>query len=158
MLFFSCNTNCSNFAFLQAVARDFTARYTPRKINNANAYAMEKDFAPNMRTSMHYYNTNQTRLSRDEEINRLLTKVEDLKAVLGKNLTLLLEREEKLESLVQKSEQTRIDSMVFKKRTKQVRRQNFIQSNKLTIMIVVGALMLIYIIVTAKCGLTFKKC
>jgi hypothetical protein len=148
----------SNFAFLQNVARDFTGTYTARKIKNCNAYAMDKQFSPNLRTTMHYYNVNHVMLSRDQKINSLLAKVEDMKTVLGRNLTLLLEREHKLVNLLETSEQAVTESMVFKKKAKKVKQEYRGRSYKLWFLIAGMLILILYTIVTTACGVRFQRC
>mmetsp|Transcript_101687 Transcript_101687/g.152374 ORF Transcript_101687/g.152374 Transcript_101687/m.152374 type:complete len:273 (-) Transcript_101687:172-990(-) len=147
-----------NFAFLQAVANDFTDKYTPRRIKNCNAYALDKDFKPLLRTAMDYYNTNHKMLGRDVKINGLLTKVEDMKALLGRNLHLLLERDQKLERLVEKSEQTRIDSLVFKKKAVKLKNHHRGQSYKLGFLIAGIFVLILYTILVGNCGFKFDRC
>uniref|UniRef100_A0A7R9WY67 V-SNARE coiled-coil homology domain-containing protein n=1 Tax=Craspedostauros australis TaxID=1486917 RepID=A0A7R9WY67_9STRA len=147
-----------NFAFLQAISKDFKAKYSTRKVKKAHAYAMDKDFAPTVRSVMHYYNTNHNELSRNQQIEKLKAQVEDLGDIMGRNLNLLLEREVKFDRLVDKSEQMKRDSLVFKKRAKKVKRQTMWKSYKLSILIGLFCVFSLYSILTAACGFTFEKC
>jgi hypothetical protein len=147
-----------DFAFLQATARDFSGKYTKRRIKNCNAYALDKDFSPNVRTSMHYYNTNRKSLGRDPKINALMGRVEDMKTILGRNLTLLLEREHKLDALMEKSEQTRRDSLVFKKRAIKLKNEVENRSFKLWCLIAGTLALFMYAIITSQCGFRFQNC
>ena len=148
----------SNFAFLQAVARDFTGIYSARRIKNCNAYALDKDFSPKLRSTMHYYNINHTRLSRDQQVNQLMAKVEDLKSVLGRNIELMLERETQLDALMAKSEMARRDSLVFKKRSVKLKNHFWWKSYKLWILIALTLLVFVYTMITASCGIRFQYC
>jgi Synaptobrevin len=84
---------------------------------------------------MDYYNTNATTLSQDHKISMLMAQVDDLRNVLGRNVHLLLERETKIDSLMEKSEQTRIDSLVFKKQSIRMKREQRNKSIKMSILI-----------------------
>jgi hypothetical protein len=143
---------------LQTVANDFTDKYTARRIKNCNAYALDKDFKPLLRTSMDYYNLNHKSLGRDAKINGLLTKVEDMKSVLGRNLHLLLEREQKLERLFEKSEQTRKDSLIFKKKSVNFKKHSETQSYKLSFLIAGIFVLILFTIIVGNCGFTFDRC
>jgi hypothetical protein len=149
---------CSNFAFLQAIANDFCDKYTARRIKNCNAYALDKDFKPLLRTAMDYYSTNHKSLGRDVKINGMLTRVEDMKSVLGRNLHLLLERDQKLQSLVEKSEQTRRDSLIFKKKTVKLKNHHKLQSYKLGFLIAGAFVLILYTILVGNCGFKFDRC
>ena len=144
--------NDRNFAFLQALSHDFGGRYTKRRIKYANSYAFDKEFKPVLRATMHHYNINRAELGRDGRVNHLLARVEDLKSVLGQNLTLLLEREHHLDSLVAKSEQARRDSMVFKRKSVKVKKHYEMKSWKMWFLIFFSLLIMFYTIMTSICG------
>lgn len=95
---------------------------------------------------MDYYNVNRTTLSRDHKINALVAQVEDMKTVLGRNITLLLEREGKIDRLMQKSEQTRRDSMVFKRKSIRMKKEARQKSYKLWFLIA-GMFLVIFVTV-----------
>mmetsp|Transcript_11218 Transcript_11218/g.20173 ORF Transcript_11218/g.20173 Transcript_11218/m.20173 type:complete len:282 (+) Transcript_11218:40-885(+) len=147
-----------NFAFLQALAHDFGGRYSKRRIRNANSYAMDKEFLPMMRSTMHHYNINRAELRRDEQVNSLLAKVEDLKSVLGRNISLLLEREQQLDSLMDKATQARQDSMIFKKKSFRAKRQMETKSYKMWFLICFTLAVFFYVIITSACGIRWQHC
>ena len=147
-----------NFAFLQALAHDFGGRYSKRRIRNANSYAMDKDFKPMMRSTMHHYNINRAELCRSDQVNLLLTKVEDLKNVLGRNMTLLMEREQQLDTLMDKASQARRDSMVFKKKGNKLKKEMEMKSCKMWFLICFSLIIFFYIILTSFCGVRWEHC
>jgi Synaptobrevin/Regulated-SNARE-like domain len=147
-----------NFAYLQALAHDFGGRYSKRRIRNANSYAMDKEFKPMMRSTMHHYNINRAELSRDMQVNSLLAKVEDLKNVLGRNMELLLERDQQLDSLMDKASQARRDSMVFRKQTVKAKRLMEMKSYKMWFLICLSLVVMFYVIITSTCGFRFQYC
>jgi len=124
-----------NFAFLQAIAGDFTAKYSARKIRTCNAYAVDKDFRPTLRAAMDYYNNNAKTLSQDHKVRALMAQVDDLRSILGRNVNLLIERETRIDTLVEKSEQTMIESQVFKKKSIKMKREERRKSIKMSILI-----------------------
>ena len=148
----------SNFAFLQAIAKDFQGEYSARRIKNCNAYALDKQFKPRLRTAMDYYNTHQTELGQDAKINAMLTKVEDMKSTIGKNIHLLLERDQKLSRLVEKSEQAKADTEIFKKKSKKLEKEMRGKNTKLWLILASIFILLIFTFVVGKCGITFDKC
>ncbi|KAG7365452.1 synaptobrevin [Nitzschia inconspicua] len=147
-----------NFAYLQALAHDFGGRYSKRRIRNANSYSMDKEFKPMMRSTMHHYNINRVELSRESHVNSLLGKVEDLKNVLGRNMELLLEREQKLETLMDKASQARRDSMVFRKRSVKAKRIMEMKSYKMWFLICLSLMAMFYLIIISNCGFRFQYC
>jgi vesicle-associated membrane protein 7 len=147
-----------NFAYLQALAHDFGGRYNKRRIRNANSYAMDKEFKPMMRATMHHYNINRAELSRDSHVNLLMAKVEDLKSVLGRNMVLLLEREQQLDSLMDKATQARRDSMIFKKKAVKAKRRLEMKSYQMWFLIFFSLLVFFYVIITSICGFRWENC
>ena len=133
--------SCSNFAFLQAVAKEFSAKYTKRKIKTCNAYTMDKEFSPLLRTKMHHYNVNRKMLGTDPKVNQLMAQVEDMKTALGRNVRLLLKRGENVDTLLELSEQAMADAGVFKRNSETLRR-TMRRKNMKMIAIMVLALLL----------------
>lgn len=119
---------------------------------------MDKQFAPNLRSSMHYYNINHDKLSRDQKVNELMAQVEDMKTVLGRNLHLLLDRETKLNNLLETSQQAKRDSLVFRKRSKSIRMQYRNRNTKLWLLIGGTLFLILYTIAATKCGVVFQSC
>ncbi len=139
---------------MQAVARDFNAKYSPRKIRNCNAYALDKEFRPTVRAALDYYNTNAKMLSQEQRVTMLMAQVDDLRNVLGRNVNLLIQQETKIDTLIEKSEQTKKDSLVFKRKSIRMKREQRTKSIKLSILIGGGGVLflLILIIAIAKSG------
>jgi len=149
-----------NFGFLQALSNDFGGRYSKRRIKNANSYALDKDFKPVLRCTMHHYNVCRKDIIREEnvQIDHLLAKVEDLKSVLGRNLNLLLERDQHLDSLMHKASQARQDSMIFKKKSTKVKKHLATKAYKIWFLICVSVSLFLYFIILSACGFNFKYC
>lgn len=149
-----------NFAFLQALSHDFGGRYTKRRIKNANSYAFDKDFKPVLRSTMHHYNIHRKDIIREEngQIDHLLAQVEDLKSVLGRNLNLLLERDQHLDSLMDKATQARRDSLIFKKRAVKVKRHTAMKAYKMWFLICFSLSIFLYFIIMSACGFSLSRC
>ena len=149
-----------NFAFLQAISHEFGGKYSQRKIRNANSYAFDKTFHPVLRSTLHHYNIHREKIIREDnaQIDQLMTQVEDLKSVLGRNLTLLLERDQHLNSLMDKASQARQDSMVFKRKSIKAKQQMERKNKKTIFLICFSVSVFLYFIVTSFCGFTFDRC
>ena len=119
---------------------------------------MDKQFAPNLRSAMHYYNTNHKKLSRDDKINSLLAQVEDMKTVLGRNINLLLDREHKINTLLETSEEAKRNSMVFKRKSMRLKREQRNRSFKLWCPIAGVVVLILYVIMASFCGATLQQC
>ena len=82
-----------------------------------------------------------------------------MKHVLGRNINLLLEREQKLDRLVNKSNQLKEETQVFKKRAQQVKKQESWKNYKYAALILFIIMIFIYLILATACGgVTLSGC
>lgn len=137
---------------------EFTSLYKERHIEKANAYGLDKDFGPHLRSAMHYYNSNSERLRREAKVENLVKQIESMKAVMGRNINLALEREGNLHKLVEKSDQTRRDSLVFKKRGEHLTKIMLWQNMKYSFFLGGLAFGLVWLFVSCMCGLNLSRC
>lgn len=105
------------------MGQEFTKLFKQSRIQRCNAYGLDKIFKPNMRSAMHYYNINHGTLVRDERVQKVMAKVQDMKEVMSRNVNLLLERGENVDSLLTKSDMLNEDAKVFKKKSGVMLRQ-----------------------------------
>ena len=141
-----------NFAFLQQIQEEFTRQYRARRIATANAYGMDKSFAPNFRSAIHYYNVNHSKLSQEEKVREIMTQVEDMKTIMGRNIKLSLLRAGNLERMLKKSEEMEIETEIFRRNTKNVRKRKQRKYYRVygTLVIMVAAI--VYLITAFACG------
>lgn len=85
-------------------------------------------------------------------------KLDDVKNVMVQNIEMVLERGEKLELLVDKSEQLQLDSFRFQKSSKKLRQAMFWKKVKIYLLVFFVVALLIYILLAVICGPTFKNC
>lgn len=146
------------FKFLNHVKDEFRSLYRERRIEKANAYGLDKDFGPHLRSAMHYYNTNSTKFARETKVEALKAQVESMKDVMGRNIQLQLDRGEQIDSLVEKSSQMMDDTKVFKKRSGQLKSQmrwRYYKNSVVCMFLVVG---LIWLIASGICSFNFSRC
>ena len=132
--------------------------YKPWRINNANAYAFNRNFSPSLRSAIHYHNINHKQLSRDAKVQGLLTQVEDFKKLMGRNMNVLMENQKSISSLMIMSESMEQDAQVFKKRSTQLQRKKSRKFFCVSLCSFVVVLILIYITVLSICGPRFEYC
>ncbi|KAL7505375.1 hypothetical protein ACHAXN_002870 [Cyclotella atomus] len=112
-----------NFNCLDDARNKFTSSYSPAKITKAKAYEMDKAFRRELGKIVHYYNENRTKFARQDKVNKMLDQIDDLTKVLGRNIDMVLEREAKLEDLVQQSESMMEDTKVFQRRSVKLKKK-----------------------------------
>jgi Synaptobrevin len=143
---------CSNFAFLQQIQTEFAKQNRWRRVSTANAYAFDKGFAPNFRSTIHYYNSNHSKLRQDDKVRALMTKVEDMKAVMGRNIELSLLRAAKLEDMIEKSEDLQGQTQVFYKRAKVVKKQRIRKLYRVYFTLAAVIVGVVYLMMVPLCG------
>lgn len=74
------------------------------------------------------------------------------------NIDKMLERGEKLENLVAKSNQIKTEAFTFKKSATKLKKVMWWKNTKMQIIICLCVIVLIYIILGLICGFTFKSC
>jgi vesicle-associated membrane protein 7 len=164
-IFFSClsddpdpRSHAVCFLFLHHAKDEFRSLYKERKIEKANAYGLNKDFGPHLRSAMHYYNTNREKLARDAQVADLQDQIESMKMVMGRNINLLLQKGEQLDMLVDKSNQMMDDTSVFKKRSGQLKSQMRWRYYKSSCLCSVLAFVAIWFFLSCACGFNFSRC
>jgi vesicle-associated membrane protein 7 len=164
-IFFSClsddpdpRSHAVCFLFLHHAKDEFRSLYKERKIEKANAYGLNKDFGPHLRSAMHYYNTNREKLARDAQVADLQDQIESMKMVMGRNINLLLQKGEQLDMLVDKSNQMMDNTSVFKKRSGQLKSQMRWRYYKNSCLCSVLAFVAIWFFLSCACGFNFSRC
>ena len=108
---------------------------------------------------MHYFNINRVKLCREQKVQEILEKIDDMKTIMDQNIRLMVQRQEgQLDEMLEKSETMKQDTVVFKKRAEIIlasaRRRQFIRTVTCTC-ITLGA---IYLLLATGCGFAFEAC
>lgn len=141
------------FAFLDDVKNRFFATYGDRG-QTAIAFGMNEDFGRTLRKQLDFFNGPQA-----DQFSSVQKKLDDVKNVMVQNIEMVLERGEKLELLVDKSEQLQLDSFKFQKSSKKLREAMFWKKVKIYLMVFFAIALLFYIFVAILCGgPTFINC
>ncbi|KAL0244620.1 hypothetical protein GEMRC1_008702 [Eukaryota sp. GEM-RC1] len=140
------------YAFLEDIKSRWFATYQQRHLS-ARHYEMQGDFAPVLQRQMDYFTKSPT-----DNIARISKDLSDLQTVCISNIEKILDRGERLELLVDRSEGLSNTARSFNKRANQVRKAMWWDNVKSMLMVVLVCLVLLYIIVAMFCGVTFKKC
>ena len=128
------------------------------RIRTAHAYSLDKNFSPTLRSSMHYHNIHHKELRQDEKVTRLQAQVSNVRDVMGRNVNMILERGEKFEGILARSDALNADAAVFRKKSRQAKRA---MQRKYYFWYVVfaGALVVfIYMVTAGICGAGFERC
>lgn len=142
------------FAFLDDIKSRFKATYGDRG-KTAIAYGMNTDFSRVLQNQMDYYSNNPGA----DRINRVRGEIDEVKSVMVHNIEKVLERGERIELLVDKTENLNQSAFKFKKSSTQLKRAMWWKNVKILIILVIVVLAIIYFVSAMACGgLTYPKC
>ena len=165
----------SAFAFLGAIVKKFETQFgSPR---GAIPLAMNSEFAPILNSEMRKFNLieDQNRLiptdededesqagpssMSDHKISRVRNEVDRVKDIMVNSIDTIMERGERLELLVDKTENLSQHSVQFKQASRTLRRKMWWENKKMVLIVAFAIIISIYIIVSISCGgLAWQKC
>ncbi|KAL7614157.1 hypothetical protein Lser_V15G06084 [Lactuca serriola] len=135
-------------AFLERIKDDFYKRYGTGKGKTANAKGLNRDFGSKMKEHMRYC------ISHPEEISKVAkvkAQVSEVKGVMMENIEKVLDRGEKIELLVDKTDNLRNQAQDFKKQGTKMKRKMWFQNMKVKLIVFGIIIALILIIVLSIC-------
>ncbi|XP_050372447.1 putative vesicle-associated membrane protein 726 [Argentina anserina] len=129
-------------AYLERIKDDFNKRYAGGKAGTATANGLNREFGPKLKEHMKYV------VDHPEEINKLAkvkAQVSEVKGVMMENIEKVLDRGEKIELLVDKTDNLRSQAQDFKQQGTKMRRKMWFQNMKIKLIVagIVVALALI---------------
>lgn len=136
-------------AYLERIKEDFTNRYGGGKAAIAVANSLKKEFGPKLKEQMQFC------MDHPEEVSKLAkvkAQVSEVKGVMMENIEKVLDRGEKIELLVDKTENLRSQAQVFRQQGGQIKRKMWWQNMKIKLIVLAILIVLILIIVLSICG------
>jgi hypothetical protein len=155
---FRLTKHSSNFFFLQHVQEEFVKLYRFNRINTARAYSLDNTFASVLRSAMHYHNLHHKELATDAKVQAIQSKVETLQSIMGRNISLVLDNQQRIEKLLLTSEVMREDAMVFRKKSRVMRKSSQKKNWCITICLIVIIVAGIFLATLGVCGTGFHYC
>ncbi|KAF6036728.1 VAMP7 [Bugula neritina] len=140
------------FAFLAEIKRRFQVQYGTRS-QSALPYAMNTEFSRILATQMAYH-------SRDRDhISEVEGNLEELKGIMVKNIASVADRGEKLELLIDKTEDLSSNSMTFRTTSRALANKLWWRNVKITVAIIIVCLIILFFVVSAGCKtFDWSKC
>ncbi|KAF9984176.1 hypothetical protein BGZ75_004253 [Mortierella antarctica] len=132
------------FAFLLDIKERFLAHYGRERAMVALPYGMN-EFSKTIAKQMEYFSTNPNA----DRIKQVQGEIEQVKDVMVHNIERVLERGERIELLVDKTDNLNQQAFAFKKRSTALKRTMWWKNTKLTIILGGVVVFLIYLII---CG------
>lgn len=142
------------FSFLEDVKNRFKATYAERG-KTALAYGMNADFSRVLQNQMDYYSNNPNA----DRITRVRNEIDEVKTVMVQNIEKVLERGERIELLVDRTENLNQTAFQFKKKATQVKRRMWWKNVKVLVILVIVVLVIAYAATAVACGgFAFQGC
>uniref|UniRef100_A0A7S1X5C1 V-SNARE coiled-coil homology domain-containing protein n=1 Tax=Tetraselmis chuii TaxID=63592 RepID=A0A7S1X5C1_9CHLO len=135
------------YAYLERVRQEFTTKYQ-EKAENAIAHSMDKIFGPRLKANMEYV------VSHPEEFNKVALvqrKVDDVRSVMVDNIDKVLDRGDKIEHLVDKTENMKSQADKFHKVGRQLRDKMWWQNFRSKLFFFMIAFVVIFFIFASVC-------
>ncbi|CAF1699751.1 putative vesicle-associated membrane protein 726 isoform X1 [Brassica napus] len=135
-------------AFLERVKEDFNKRYGGGKATTAKPNSLNKEFGSKLKEQMQYC------VDHPEEINKLVkvkAQVTEVKGVMMENIEKVLDRGEKIELLVDKTEDLRSQAQDFRTQGTKIRRKMWFENMKIKLIVAGIIIALILIIILSVC-------
>ncbi|XP_047311861.1 vesicle-associated membrane protein 721 [Impatiens glandulifera] len=136
-------------AFLERIKEEFVKRYGGGKASTADAKSLNREFGPKIKEQMQYC------VDHPEEVSKLAkvkAQVSEVKGVMMENIEKVLDRGEKIELLVDKTENLRSQAQDFRTEGTKMRRKMWLQNMKIKLIVLAIIIALILIIVLSVCG------
>ncbi|KAL3149859.1 hypothetical protein ABBQ38_013680 [Trebouxia sp. C0009 RCD-2024] len=135
------------FAFLEKVREEFQQKFAD-KGRTSPAHSLDKQFGPRLKMHMDYCMEHPEELTKVAAVQK---KVDEVKNIMVDNIERVLERGEKIELLVDKTDNLRFQADKFHKTGRQLRSKMWWQNMKMKILVVLVVLILIFVIFLIVC-------
>ncbi|CAL0316453.1 unnamed protein product [Lupinus luteus] len=156
------------FVFLDRVKNDFMQRYGASITNSdahplagddddddlfedrfSIAYHLDREFGPRLKEHMQYCMNHPEEMSK---LSKLKAQITEVKGIMMDNIEKVLDRGEKIELLVDKTENLQFQADSFQRQGRQLRRKMWLQSLQMKLMVGGGILILVIILWFITCG------
>jgi len=134
------------FQFLSDIQKRFLASFGPRA-KSAIAYAFQGDFGKVLQQQTENYNS-----AKNDKLAKVQEEISQVKDVMIKNIDKVLVRGEKIELLVDKTEVLDQHAFKFKKNSRGLARAMCWKNAKLTVIIIIVLIVVLYGILALSCG------
>lgn len=145
------------YAFLNDIQEQFLKKYGTEKPQKAIAFAMNEAFSPILKARMEYYNTDKNPAV--DNISSVKNQIEEVKDVMVQNIEKVLERGEKIELLVDKTDRLSQQAFRFESTSRNLRRNMWWKKVRFMVGVAVALGIVVWFLSSSFCGgFDFHKC
>jgi vesicle-associated membrane protein 7 len=143
------------FGYLVEIKKQFLARYPPEDTDFASlpAYGAAA-FNSTLKELMISYGT--TKAGQEDAIGNVQNEIENVRGIMTENIERVLERGERIDLLVDKTDRLGVGARDFRVRSRGLRRRMWWKNVKLMVLLGVVIVFLLYLFVGFGCGLPGK--
>ena len=141
------------FLFLEDVQARFMQKYS-EVVNTVIAFGVNAEFAEVLKSRMHFYNSDPSA----DKLMALRSSVDQVRNIMVENIDKVLQRGEKVELLVKKTEVMSEQAVSMRKRATALKRRMWVNNVKMYFICAVLILLGILTLSISVCGVTFDNC
>ncbi|KAK6161790.1 hypothetical protein DH2020_005171 [Rehmannia glutinosa] len=119
-------------AFLERIKDEFNKKYGGGKAATAGPNSLKKEFGPKLKEQMHYCANHPEEISK---LAKVKAQVSEVKGVMMENIEKVLDRGEKIELLVDKTENLRSQAQDFRTQGTKMKRKMWVQNMKIKLIV-----------------------
>ncbi|KAK9479336.1 synaptobrevin-domain-containing protein [Lipomyces japonicus] len=142
------------FAFLLDVQKEFNKTYTPEQVGDSEtplALSSFNNVLGNLMTKVDSPDGDRATVVRKE--------IDQVKDIMSQNIERVIERGERIESLVDKTDHMNQTAFAFRKRSTALRREMWWKNKRLVVLLIIAVIFLVYVVIGFGCGLPgWQRC
>ena len=143
------------FAFLHDVQTLFAQKYGPDVPHRAIAFSLNEEFAPVLRARMDHYNSAGARV---DGLSAVRDQIEDVKGHMVENIERVLERGEKIELLVDKTDRLNQQAFKFESSSRELQRALWWKNARWAAFLAAAGGFAVFFVAGLVCGFDFHRC
>mmetsp|Transcript_22002 Transcript_22002/g.35017 ORF Transcript_22002/g.35017 Transcript_22002/m.35017 type:complete len:180 (+) Transcript_22002:1-540(+) len=143
------------FAFLNDVQSLFAQKYGADVPQRAIAFSLNEEFSKVIKERMDYYNSAGSNV---DGLSAVKNQIEDVKGVMVENIEKVLERGEKIELLVDKTDRLNQQAFKFESSSRNLRRSMWWKNAKWVAIYVIFGGFVVFFAAGMICGFDFHRC
>jgi vesicle-associated membrane protein 7 len=143
------------FAFLQEIKDLFTHKYGPELPQRAIAFSLNEEFSRVIMDRMDYYNSAGANV---DSLSAVKSQIDSVKENMVQNIEQVLERGEKIELLVDKTDRLNQQAFKFERSSRELKRAMWWRNARWAAFSVVAGGFALYFIASLFCGFDFHRC
>ncbi|ORX36691.1 synaptobrevin-domain-containing protein [Kockovaella imperatae] len=142
------------FGFLAEVERKFTSMFSSDMVISAGGHSLDHEFEPELKKLMDQYTANPP----SDPLKQAKTDLDNVKDIMVQNIDSILQRGERLDLLVDKTDTLAGQAYAFRRGARSVRRQQWWRNQRITVLTGVVCVLLFYILLAQFCGASLTEC